>query len=181
MPYEWVTPLTVSPTPDAPGFAEGAEPIAQLHLWPYRSLPKRGFVFVIGLMFAATLLPLLGFLGSVHMWILALFGFGALAALWWFIDRSYRDGEVLEELSIWPDHITLTRSTGRGVEASWEANIYWVTVTCHKTGGPIPDYITLSGNSREVEIGAFLSDPERPQLYDELEQVLVRAKSRHIP
>ncbi len=181
MPYEWDIPLSAAPAPDAPGHAEGAEPIARLHLWPYRSLPKRGFALVIGLMFVATLTPLIAFLGTVHMWLLALFGFGALAALWWFIDRSYRDGEVLEELTLWPDHITLTRNGPRGKHASWEANLYWVTAQMHPSGGPVPYYVTLKGNGREVELGAFLSDPERPALFHELESVLVLAKSRRAP
>lgn len=181
MPYEWDIPLTDSPAADAPGHADGAPPIARLHLWPYRSLPKRGFVFVIGMMFVATLIPLFAFLGTVHLWWLAAFGLGALAALWWFIDRSYRDGEILEELMIWPDHISLTRDGPKRRHADWEANLHWVSAQIHPTGGPVPDYITLKGNGREVEIGAFLSEAERPQLYDDLSRTLTLAKSRKAP
>jgi uncharacterized membrane protein len=45
-------------------------------------------------------------------------------------------------------------------------------VTLHPKGGPIPNYVTLSGNGREVEIGSFLSEPERLSLYDELSKLL---------
>jgi uncharacterized membrane protein len=181
MPYEWDISLTEAPPQDAPGHAEGPPPVARLHLWPYRSLPRRGFVFVIGMMFVAMLLPLIAFIGTVHLWWLLAFSLAALGALWWFIERSYRDGEILEELEIWPDHIALTRSGPHGSRADWAANLYWVTVQIHPTGGPVPDYITLKGAGREVEIGAFLSEAERPMLYEELSAALVLAKSRRSP
>jgi len=41
-------------------------------------------------------------------------------------------------------------------------------VHMHETGGPVPHYVTLSGNGREVEIGAFLSEDERVELFSEL-------------
>lgn len=178
MPYEWDIRLTEAPTTDAPGHAEGAAPIARLTAWPYRSLPKRGFVIVIGLAFVLTLIPLMAFVGTIVLWGLLIPGLGALAALWWFLDKSYRDGEILEELEIWPDFILLERDGPNGSHASWEANPYWVTLQLHKTGGPVKDYLTLKGAGREVELGAFLSEAERPKLYDELSRTLTLAKSR---
>ena len=38
--------------------------------------------------------------------------------------------------------------------------------------GPLPNYVTLSGNGREVEIGAFLSEDERKSLFKELKSAL---------
>lgn len=178
MPYEWDVPITAAPSPDAPGHADGGAPIAVLHLWPYRSLPKRGFAFAIGFAYVAMLIPVAGFVGTVAMWWLLVPGLIAIAGLWWFIDRSYKDGEILEELTIWPDHIHLSRTGPRRRHSDWEANPHWVTVQCHKTSGPVPDYVTLKGNGREVEIGRFLSEEERPRLYDDLSRALTLAKSR---
>jgi uncharacterized membrane protein len=42
----------------------------------------------------------------------------------------------------------------------------------HPKGGPVPNYVTLSGNGREVEIGAFLSEEERKALYDDLRHLV---------
>jgi uncharacterized membrane protein len=42
----------------------------------------------------------------------------------------------------------------------------------HKHGGPVPNYVTLTGDGREVEIGAFLSEEERIALYGDLTQKL---------
>jgi uncharacterized membrane protein len=178
MPYEWDTPLTAAPAPDAPGHAENAAPLAVLHAWPFRSLPKRGFAFIIGMAYVLLLIPLSAFIGTLAIWWLLVPGIATIAGLWWFIGKSYRDGEILEELTIWPDLIRLTRHGPHGRHAEWEANPYWVTLTLHPKGGPVPDYITLAGNGREVEIGAFLSDAERPRLHAELAEALVLAQSR---
>ncbi|SMH34169.1 DUF2244 domain-containing protein [Maritimibacter sp. HL-12] len=178
MPYEWDKALTTPPAPDAPGHAEGAAPIAVLHAWPFRSLPKRGFAFVVGMAYVLFLIPISAFVGTLAVWWLLVPGLIAIGGLWWFIGKSYRDGEILEELEIWPDHLHLTRHGPHGRHAEWEANPFWVTAQLHKSGGPVPDYITLKGGGREVEIGSFLSEDERPALFAEIERALVLTKSR---
>lgn len=165
MPYEWGEP-------------DGRNaPQVELHLWPYRSLSRRGFVWVIGTASMGFALPLLGLLGHPSLWLFLPILLGTVGLLWFFIDRSYRDGEILEVLKIWPDHITLTRDGPHGAHANWEANPYWVTVHMRPETGPVKNYITLKGNEREVEIGAFLSEDERPALYDELAQALRDVKT----
>lgn len=178
MPYEWDLPISAPPPPDAKGRAEGGAPIAVLHLWPYRSLPKRGYAFVIGFAYMMMMIPVAGFVGTAALWWLFIPALIAVLGLWWFLGKSYRDGEILEELTIWPDHVHLTRTGPRRAFAEWDANPHWVTVCRHRSGGPLSDYITLKGNGREVEIGRFLSDEERPALYDELTRALTLAKSR---
>lgn len=178
MPYEWDQPIHAAPAFDAPGHAEGGAPIAVLHLWPYRSLPKRGFAAAIGFAYVMLMIPIAAFVGTTAMWWLLVPGLIAIAGLWWFIDRSYRDGEILEELTIWPDHIRLTRTGPHRKFAEWEANPHWVTLQKHTSGGPVKHYLTLKGNGREVEIGAFLSEDERPTLHDDLARALTLAKSR---
>jgi uncharacterized membrane protein len=159
VPYEWI------PTePDGPQH--------ELHLWPHRSLPKRGFVGFIGLTFVLLLVPLVPALGSPVLWGLLPFLMGTLWFLFWAIQRSYRDGEVLEELRIWEDRVTLERHARRRPTQDWEANPHWVELRLHEKGGPVPNYVTLRGNNREVEIGAFLSDDERLDLYAELGRYL---------
>jgi len=178
MPYEWDIPITQAPHEDAPGHAESAAPIAVLHAWPFRSLPKKGFVGIMGMAYILLLVPIAAFVGTLAVWWLLVPGLIAIGGLWWFIEKSYRDGEILEELEIWPDHLRLERHGPHGRHAEWEANPYWVTVQLHKTGGPVPDYVTLKGGGREVEIGAFLSEEERPRLHDDLQRALTLAKSR---
>jgi uncharacterized membrane protein len=160
MPYQWL--------PD-----EGE--IRHLHLWPHRSLPRQGFVWFIGGTAALISLPLITMLGSPVLWGLLPFIALAVAGVWWALMRSYRDGQILEDVTLSPAVMRLTRHGPRATRREWEANPYWVQVTLHPTGGPVPNYLTLKGGPREVEIGAFLSDEERCALYDELLMALHRA------
>lgn len=162
MPYEWI----LSSNEDADS------PLHELHLWPHRSLPKRGFVAFIGSTFLLLLLPLYPAIGSPVLWGLLPFLMGTLWLLYWAIQKSYRDGEVLEELRIWKDKVRLERHSRHKAIQEWEANPHWVEVKLHEKGGPVANYVTLRGANREVEIGAFLSDDERVDLYNELARYL---------
>ncbi len=176
MPHEWQQIEQGAPEiSGASSFTTGAPPLAELHLWPYRSLPRRGFVIFIGITCTLVLVPLLAVLGSPMLWGLLPFVLGAIALTWYLLERSYRDGSVLEELRLWPDRIELTRHEPRGPARHWTANPYWVSVEIHPKGGPVENYLTLRGGCREVEIGAFLTPSERAALHDELQQALIRA------
>ncbi|MGP3698753.1 DUF2244 domain-containing protein [Rhodobacter sp. NSM] len=188
MPYEWVIVPRApeqsgafAPSHDAireaaDGCAGNNGPAFRLHLWPYRSLPRRGFA---GFMAATCLLlavPLVGVLGSPVLWGLLPFLVLAATGIWLALNRSYSDGEILEEFTLWRDRATLDRHGPRGRRQSWQANPHWVRVTLHASGGPVSNYLTLGGGPREVEIGAFLSEDERLALLPELEGALARLR-----
>lgn len=176
MPHEWEKTLGEAPdtSSGASSYAAGDAPLAVLHLWPYRSLPRKGFAIFIGLTFMFILFPLFAVMGTMILWGLLPFTIGALALMWVMLERSYKDGSILEELRIWSDKIELSRHNPRGPDQHWDANPYWVNVILHKKGGPVENYLTLKGNGREVEIGAFLTPEEREILADELRTVLAR-------
>ncbi|QYK43619.1 MAG: DUF2244 domain-containing protein [Paracoccaceae bacterium] len=164
MPYEWLPP------PDA------SQTGARLHLWPYRSLPRRGQALFIGATALLIAVPLLSVLGSPVLWGLLPFLALAVGALWFALDRSYRDAEIIEDLALLPDRITLTRHGPRGRRQDWQANPHWVRAVLHPSGGPVPNYLTLQGGPREVELGAFLSEDERLALTEELRNALARLR-----
>lgn len=157
MPYEWVKS------------DDGAR---TLHLWPYRSLPRKGMVWFIGSTAALIALPLLVLLGSPVLWGLLPFLLAAIAALYWALNRSYKDGEILEILVLSADQTYLTRHGPRRMHAEWQANPHWVKVNLAAVGGPVPQYLTMQGNGREVELGAFLTPEERKSLDIELRAAL---------
>ena len=161
MPYQWLPP-------------DGAT--QRLHLWPYRSLPRRGMVWAIGGTAGLIAVPLLGVLGSPVLWGLLPFLLAAVAGIWWALERSFRDREILEDLTLTPDRITLTRHGPRGARQDWEANPHWVKAVLHPMGGPVPHYLTLTGGSRVVELGAFLTPDERQRLHHELTTALRRQR-----
>ena len=167
MPYEWTDLSTAS-------CRDGSVPITKLRVWPHRSLPKAGFVSFIGLSAGLAGVPLLLLLGSPVLWMLLPFVVAAQAGIWWALRLSYRSGEVVEELRLWPDRLELARHEPFRPLRIWEVNPHWVCATLHETGGPVPKYLTLSGAGRTVEIGAFLSEEERTELKPEIEEALRR-------
>ena len=157
MPYEWLPP-------------DGDED--RLHLWPHRSLNQRGFVWFIGATAALIAVPLIGILGSPVLWALLPFLLGTIWAIWFALRKNGRDRDVVEDLRLSSDRITLVRHGPKGRRQDWEANPYWLRITLHETGGPVPNYLTLKGDGREVELGAFLSEDERIALSGDLQSRL---------
>ncbi|MBN2739478.1 MAG: DUF2244 domain-containing protein [Rhodobacteraceae bacterium] len=171
MPYRWIE------TAPTEGQAAGA-PATELHLWPYRSLPRKGFVIFIVIFVTLISLPLFAVLGRVELWWLLPFIMATVAGVWWAISASYRTGEVREVLSFSPQKLRLIRrDPGRVEPRDWEANPHWVRVEMHVKGGPVPNYLTLRGGPREVEIGAFLTPEERRELQGELTRHIAKARA----
>lgn len=139
-------------------------------------MTQRGFVWFIGLTAALIALPLIGVLGSPVLWALLPFLAATIWAIWFALRKNGRDRDIVEELTLTPDRITLSRHSPKHPRLDWEANPYWLRVTLHATGGPVPNYLTLKGEGREVELGGFLSEGERIALRDEL---LSRLRALH--
>ncbi len=153
MPYEWL------PSNDREH---------RLHVWPHRSLTQTGFVWFVGLTAFLIALPLVFILGNPVVWALLPFLLAALAAIWLALRKNGRDRDILEDLRLEPGKVTLARHGPKGKRRDWVANMHWLRLTLHETGGPVPNYLTLKGENREVELGAFLSEEERITLHREL-------------
>lgn len=172
MPVE-ITDLKGAPDETGALFREGhGMPRLRLRLTPHKSLTPEGFVWFIGLTAALISVPLFSILGTAVFWALLPFLGAAVWGIWAALRRSWRDHEIYEELLVWDDLIRLERHDPRRPPRDWEANPYWVRVALHPRGGPVPQYLTLQGGDREVELGAFLTPPERVGLKDTLERAL---------
>ena len=144
-----------------------------LRAWPYRSLPRKGFVWFIGVTAGFLCLPLLAVLGTMVLWALLPFLLLAIAAIWWAIERSYRSGTSFERLTLDPDRITLIRHDPGRADRHWQANPYWIRAELRP--GPVESYLVLTGDhesGREVELGAFLSPEERESLRHEVNRAI---------
>ncbi len=178
MPVEWQSRVEGAPVQaGAFSHAEGDAPAARLRLWPNRSLPNKGFVLFIGLSAGLLSLPLIAVLGTPVLWGLLPFIGLALGGVWYAIDRNDRDGRILEELTLWSDHMEVVRHNPRGQSTlRWEANPYWVRLRLEESAGPVESYLVLSGGGREIELGSFLSPEERAALHRQLEAMLARLR-----
>lgn len=163
MPYRWTEQ------------SSGAKAeTAVLELWPNQSMTNTGFVWFMGSTLLLVSLPLLTVLGSPILWFLLFFFGVVIAGLWFAISVQKRSVDLSEHLVLDTQAIKLTRNEHGKPDQTWEANRYWVTVHLHPDAGPVESYLTLKGNGREVEIGAYLSPEEREALYDELQTRLQR-------
>ena len=145
----------------------------RLTLWPHQSLTPRGFTWFIGITAAMLALPLIAVLGSPIVWILLGFFLAALAGVWKAITANQMHRSTEEALTVGEETVRLEHRPYKGPPLSWEANPYWVSVHL-RHDGPVENYLTLRGNGREVEIGAFLTPEERADLYDDLGAALTR-------
>jgi uncharacterized membrane protein len=174
MPAIWtITPQAPGAKPGAFAIPEGTGAEYLLRLMPHISMGTVGFVRVIGFTAFFLALPLIGVLGTPILWGLLPFMGMALWGLWLALSSNRKDRSVLcEELRLTRDEIALTRINPKRPAQHWQANPYWVTLTLTPKGGPVENYLTLSGSGREVELGAFLSPEERAVLHDDLLRAL---------
>lgn len=160
MPYEWQ-----DTAPDDSGAVSH-----RLTLWPYRSLPRRGFVWFIGITAGLIALPMTATLGTTVLWGLLPFAALTLWGLWVALQRSYRSGETREELRLDRNRLELRRHDPDRPDREWRTNPYWVRAALRS--GPVENYLTLTDGQREVELGVFLTPEERSRLCDELQRRL---------
>ena len=156
MPYEWN-----DTAPDDTGAAS-----YRLRLWPYQSLPPRGFVWFIGLTAGFMALPVLAMLGTAVLWGLLPFLLLVIGGVWFAIQHSYRRGEMAEELLLDRRTAQVIRHDPGGGLREWTTNSYWLRPILRR--GPVESYLTLTDGQREIELGAFLTPQERRHLHDDL-------------
>ncbi len=162
------------PSKGLPGRTE--DPILSFALRPNRSLSRRGATWVMGLVAAGLALPLVPLAGTSAGWGMLPFLVAALAGLAWALRRNFEDGRLTEELRLWPDLMTVERIEPGGAVRRWHANPFWVRPRLIENGA-VEKYLTLKGNGREIELGAFLSPEERVRLHDEISAALGRLRA----
>jgi uncharacterized membrane protein len=151
-------------------------PILSLSLRPNRSLTRRGMTWVMALVALGLAIPLVPLAGTGAAWGMLPFLVAALAGLAWAFRRSFEDGRLTEELRLWPDLITVERIEPNGCVRRWHANPFWAQPRLIEDA-KIEKYLTLKGNGREIELGAFLSPEERVELYSEISGALGRLRA----
>ncbi|WP_170475700.1 DUF2244 domain-containing protein [Ruegeria arenilitoris] len=157
MPYQW---------------KDNTDGAQELRLWAHNSLPPRGAMGVVLALFVFGLIPLFAVLGSVLLWGLLPFMLVTVLGLWLAFEMNYKSRDVTEILTLSDTQAHLVHHSPRKGDLEWSCNRYWTRPEMHAHGGPVPNYITLTGEGRQVEIGSFLSEEERVALYEDLVQKL---------
>lgn len=139
---------------------------AELVLWPFRSLPRKGFVWFIAVTALLLCLPLASVLGTAILWGILPFMVLAVGGIWWGLQRSYRSGQTREVLRMDRERLSIRRSDPGRDDRHWQTNIYWARPVLRN--GPVEDYLTVTDGQREIELGVFLTPDERRDLHGEL-------------
>ena len=160
MPYRWTNASKTDPQ--------------ELRLWPHQSLPARGMAAFVLTTFTLILIPAIPVLGTPILWGLLPFLLLAVWGIYYALQRNHRARQISEVLTLHDEMAHLIRTEPSGCVQEWQSNRYWTRVRKYDVGGPVPNYITLKGDGREVEIGAFLTEEERLALFDELSDLLSR-------
>lgn len=164
MPYEWN-----DMAPDPSGAVS-----CRVRLWPYQSLPRRGFAWFIGLTAGFMAVPAVAVLGTAVLWGLLPFMLLVIGGIWFAIQRSYARGDMAEELTLDRRTARVARRDPGGRLREWTTNSHWLRATLRR--GPVESYLTLTDGRREIELGAFLTPQERRSLHDDLQRRLARLR-----
>ena len=148
----------------------------EMTLWPHRSFKVDNVKFLLGSISFGLILPILPFLGSIVGTFILMFSIFTLALFGSLFIKSYSAETIKEIVKISPREISITRFGANGEKKFWKANNYWVKVNLYPNGQIVENYLTLVGNNREVELGAYLSPNERVQVREKIENALVKAR-----
>jgi len=150
------------------------EPLFDAILYPHRSLSPGGFLILmlaisgcstaIGVLFwISGAWPVVGFLGLDVLLIYVAFRL------------SFRDAIRYETLRLTPDTLFVERFVrGRRVLAE-DLQPYWLNVLVEEERSG-QNRLFLRSHGRSIEIGAFLSPPEKSELADNLRAALSRLR-----
>ena len=157
-----------SPEPPLPE----TDPILNITIWPHRSLPRHGFRWVLWFTAGMLTIPLIPLLGTPLGWVLLPFLVSTLLLLWFFIERNYWHGyRTREIIRIWPNLIRIDRFDPPNRHRHWHGIPYWVRTKIYPDA-KIENYLTVTSEGREIEIGAFLAPEERIALQRDIDRVL---------
>lgn len=128
-------------------------------LHPHRSLSRRGFVLVMGLVVAVSA-TMGGVFLAMGAW--PIFGFYGLdvVILYIALRRNYRSAQIYERVHLTPERLTVEKGTIHGPQRVWTFLPTWLRVSIDD---PVrhESQLTLSSHGQSLVIGAFLTPEER--------------------
>lgn len=150
--------------------------ILSLRLWPHRSMPARGLIWVTLVAVFGLSLPLAPLIFTAQFnifWVLCAHACFTLILLISIILLTYRSARVEEIVELWPDLLRIRRRDANGKLQIWEAHPHWVNIRLYDTPR-LKRYLVLSASGRAVELGAFLTPDERKDLAQTLRESILR-------
>jgi uncharacterized membrane protein len=137
-----------------------ARPLFAARLTPHRSLSRRGIKIVCCLAAAMLLLPGLIFylLGA---WPVVGFMGLDVAALYWALTYSLRDGRRYEQVTLWADRLEVLQVSPKGEEKLESFNPFFVRLVVERDIDEHTTGIKLRTAGSDLAVGAFLNPDDK--------------------
>jgi len=154
-----------------------AEPILYYEtvLRPHRSLPPRGFFFLMLAIAGVSFVTGVGFVRMGAWPVTGFFGLDVLL-LYGAFRLSYRSGRMRETLRLAGDDLTVERVSVRGEVRVWRFQAFWLRLLLIEQGAE-RNRLLLRSHGRELAIGGFLTADERRSLAAEIDAALRRYRN----
>jgi uncharacterized membrane protein len=139
-------------------------PQLDLLLKPYRSLPPRGFVFLMLALCAASFAAGMVFL-SMGAWpVLPFLGLDVLL-VWLAFKSNYAGARACERIRLFDDRLEIVRIDPWGRKQTQTLEPYWLSVANDER-------VTLRSHGKATVVGAFLSVSAQAELAAQLKNAL---------
>jgi uncharacterized membrane protein len=156
-----------------------SKPIFEATLYPYRSLPPEVFWWLMAGVTGVSFTTGLAF-ASIGAW--PILGFFGLDVILLFIAfrLNYRSGRLVETVTLTREELLIRRIHPSGKVIEKRLQPYWLQVnsipTSEEIGAP-PAEIRLSSHGKVFSLGHFLTDDERSNLTEALNNALSKCRA----
>src|SRR5262245_17611111 len=126
-------------------------------LSPYRSLPPRGFFWVMAVLALISVGTGIGFIWAGAWPVVGFFGLD-VALLYLAFRLSYRSARQSENVRLTDAALDVERISVRGVRRSWRFQPYWLRVVFEESEEG-QNRLLLASHGKSLALGVFLSAP----------------------
>jgi len=151
-------------------------PLFKAELLPHRSLPRRGFLIVMGVLAGAW--SLLGlYLFSLGAWpVLGFFGID-LALIYVAFRLSYRSGRAREEVEVSRTELRIRKVAPSGRSVTHRMNPFWARFHVGRHPEIGITHMAVEGREETVPVGGFLNPGDRESFAQAFGRALRAARS----
>ena len=151
-------------------------PIFTAVLKPHRSLSPRGFVMVMLALISCSFTAGLAF-WSMGAWpVVGFFGLDIVLVQLAF-RMNYRQARASEEITVFPDRLTVVKTTVRGDMTELGFNPYWARLEIDRHPEAGVTRVTIASHGKRLDVAGFLGPHERELFAKALSTALAEARA----
>ncbi|MDZ4380829.1 MAG: DUF2244 domain-containing protein [Parvibaculum sp.] len=144
-------------------------------LTPHRSLSRKGFLIVMGIIATVNLTAGAIFMAKGAWPVLGFCGL-EVALVWWAFRANYRAARAHETVQMSQSELRVRQVDAKGRARAFSFQPYWVRLSL-KVNPDKSTQLHLLSHGRALEVASFLSPPERKDFARALEAALASLKA----